>query len=85
MSIKIIVYLISHIKDTHWGIGMLHTVLGHCDLDLWPQYLKNPEHTPMAYNLKFRAWMHIDFKIVAYYFTAAVTLTSDLSRIKMVH
>ena len=30
----------SHIRDIFWGIGMLHTVLGRCDLDLWPQYLK---------------------------------------------
>ena len=37
----------SHIADTYWGNGMLLTVLGHCDLDLWSQYLKKsyPQHT----------------------------------------
>ena len=27
--------------DTYWDSGMLHTVLGHLDLDLWSQNLNN--------------------------------------------
>ena len=31
----------SHLGDTYWGSGILHTALCHYDLDLWPQFLKN--------------------------------------------
>ena len=41
----------------YWGSGMLHTVLGHCDLDIWPKFLKKSISGKI---LKFHVWMHLD-------------------------
>ena len=43
---------------------MLHTVLGHCDLDLWPQYLikSYPQHISHIYvaTISNFVWMHLN-------------------------
>ena len=36
-----IISFIRYTRDTYRGIGMLHTVLGYCEFDLWPPYSKN--------------------------------------------
>ena len=43
----------SHLRDTYWGSGILHTALFHCGLDLWPQFLKNriPNIFPTLFGL----------------------------------
>ena len=43
-------------EDTYLGHGKLHTVKGHCDLDRWPQFLKNRIHniSPTLFEEQFQ-------------------------------
>ena len=69
---------------------MLHTVLSHCDLDLWHQFLKNrnPNISPTLFEVTISnfvcgcIWV---LEIVAYFFLAAVTLTTNPSCINIVY
>ena len=75
---------------TCWGSGMLHTVLGHCDLDRWPQNLKTPypqdiSHIVLRQQSQFFVWMHRDVGDGSVLLWATVTLTSGLSCIKLVY
>ena len=68
--------------------GMPHTVVGHCALDLWPQFLKNHIHniSPKLFDVvisNFVCACIFMLGIVAYYFRVTVALTSDLSCIKL--
>ena len=49
--------------DTYLGREMLHTVLGHCDLDLWPQnliksYPQHFSHIFLWHQYQIFVWMH---------------------------
>ena len=62
---------------------MLHTVLGHCDLDLWPQYLikSYPQHISHIYvaTISNFVWMHQNNRDRCVPSLATVTLTSGLN------
>ena len=57
---------------------MLHTVLGHCGLDLWPQFLKNrnPNISPTLFEETVSNFVRgciLMLDIVAYYFWTTKT------------
>ena len=63
---------------------MLHTVLGHCDPDHWPQFLKNciRNISPTLFEVEisnFACGCILMLDIVAYYFCVTLVLTSDLN------
>ena len=68
----------------YWGSGMLHTALGHCDLDLWPQFLKNRigNISPTLFEVaisNFACGCVLMLEIIAHSFWVTVTFTFDLS------
>ena len=57
---------------------MLHTVLGHCDLDIWPQFLKNRNRniSSTLFEVTISNFVRgciLMLVIVAYYFKTTVT------------